>query len=176
MDDLFNKARDLYSQITKERTVDIDAKLAELEKRATETPETVEVKEAETVEPGKTEETVTVEEKTPETATQPTEETQVSETIETAPETPGVRVEEATTKAPETPEGVVEAKENKAIQEKKTTINKILDFIQELQNTSVDVFNKIQNLYKKATEKSEAKKIREREIQRQKDEQLLREA
>ena len=41
-----------------------------------------------------TEETVTLEEKTNEGEQQPTVQTEVSETIETAPETPGVRVEE----------------------------------------------------------------------------------
>ncbi len=100
IDDLFNKARELYTQITRDRNVDIDAKLAELEKRTTETPETMEAPKAETATTTPTAETVSLTETTPETATQPAEQTTVSETIETAPETPGVKVEQASTKAP----------------------------------------------------------------------------
>jgi hypothetical protein len=64
---------------------------------------------------------------------------------------------------------VAETKEPESVKEAKTTIAKILDVIQSIQD---NVKNVVDNIFKP----SEAKKIREREIQRQKDEQLLREA
>lgn len=48
--------------------------------------------------------------------------------------------------------------------------------MQDLQNTSKNIFNKIQERYQKLKAKDEAKIIREREIKMQKDEQLLRDA
>ena len=48
--------------------------------------------------------------------------------------------------------------------------------MQDLQNTSKEIYNKINEGYKKLRAKDEAKIIREREIKMQKDEQLLREA
>jgi hypothetical protein len=64
---------------------------------------------------------------------------------------------------------VAETREPESVKEAKTTIAKILDVIQSIQD---NVKNVVDNIFKP----SETKKIREREIQRQKDEQLLREA
>jgi len=101
-------------------------------------------------------ETITTE--APESRTQQTETPTEQTDIETTPETPEVKVEETKTGTPEIAEWVAET-ETKAPEETKTTVAKILDIIQKLQDNA-------RWLYDKLTKPSEEKKIRQREIER----------
>lgn len=76
----------------------------------------------------------------------------------TTPETPEVEVEETKAWTPEIAEWVAKT-ETKAPEETKTTVAKILDIIQKLQDNA-------RWLYDKLTKPSEDKKIRQREIER----------
>lgn len=73
--------------------------------------------------------------------------------------TPEVRVEEATTEAPKTVEWTAKVKEPQWAKETKTTIAKILDVIQSIQDNAKEIVN---NIFKP----SEEKEIRQREQER----------
>lgn len=74
--------------------------------------------------------------------------------------TPEVRVEEATTEAPKTVEWTAKVKEPQWAKETKTTIAKILDIIQSIQDNAKEIVN---NIFKPDIEKQTRKEIEERE-------------